>query len=64
MTLNKKFFYLILQVIAIIGILFFTFYFVLNKQMVRIIVWTVMVISILLLGIYFRNNLKRNGKDN
>jgi hypothetical protein len=63
-TLNKKFFYLILQVTGIIGVVLFAYYFVFNKQMIRVIVWTVMVISILLLGIYLRNNLKRNGKDN
>ncbi|KMJ57252.1 hypothetical protein AB685_17790 [Bacillus sp. LL01] len=58
--MDKRIFYLVLQIIIIIGSLIFTYYFVWDKQLVKFIIFTVMVISISLVGYYFSKKYKRD----
>ena len=62
-TLDKRNFYLILQIISIIGMLLFTYYFVWGEQWVHFIIWTVMVISIILLCILLTKKFKRDNNN-
>jgi uncharacterized protein (DUF983 family) len=61
--MDKRIFYLILQILTIIGTLLFIYYFVWSEQWVHFIIWTVMVISIILLGILLTKKFKRDNKN-
>ncbi|GIN64002.1 hypothetical protein J27TS8_39950 [Robertmurraya siralis] len=61
--MDKRIFYLILQIVSIIGILIFTYYFVWDEQLVKFIIFSIVTVSIILLGYYFfHKKSKRNNK--
>lgn len=63
-NLDKRIFFLILQIISIIGTLLFTYYFVWSEQGIHFMIWTVMVISIILLGFLLTKKFKRDNNIN
>lgn len=58
-ALDKRISYLILQMMFIIGMLLFSYYFVWDKQLVKVIIFFVMVTSIILFGYYLNKKFKR-----
>ena len=62
--MNKRIVYLTLQIIGIIGILIFSYYFIWGERWMHFIIWAVMVITIMLLGILLTKKFKRgNNRD-
>ncbi|WP_404457667.1 hypothetical protein [Sutcliffiella horikoshii] len=59
--MDKRIFYLILQIVSIIGILIFTYYFVWDEQLVKFIIFSIVTASIILLGYYFFNKKSKRG---
>ena len=62
-ALDKRISYLILQMMFIIGMLLFSYYFVWDKQLVKVIIFFVMVTSIILFGYYLNKKFKRDNID-
>jgi Na+/melibiose symporter-like transporter len=63
MNLGKRIFYLIFQIVIIIGLFIFAYYFVWDEQLGKSIIWAVMIVVVTLLTYYTIGKFIRDNKD-